>query len=464
MWQCLKGSCVILLCGFAISCSNQPTKTRSGEESQATQQGQAAINATQKSDALNKYSLDQLHQIISNRSNKALYSSESSDLKDVRTSEIADHVIFREKTLYGFDRRKDYFEIQDPEILKVADSVASMVSTDHLAFDSNSVRISGQTLGQQFKLCRKEAYYDEPVAASCTAFVIGSDLVATAGHCVGGAGSSRIVFGYKELKDASGAHAQLVIPNSQVYRVSQVVAQKADPSGSDFAILKLDREIKDHAPLVLETSIPPTQGGFVYVLGHPSGLPLKLADNATIQAISANGFFTANLDTFGGNSGSPVFSASTHHVQGILVRGGTDYKSEGTCNRAFVCPALPDSTVQCGGESATLISELAKQLGDSNKLSVPLNPPIFKTFTSGSVVSGSGANFSAEYQVTSDPAPDGYKIGGFSYSLSGDRGCNAWSTCKASIEGDRVVVLLKLKGHKCLAPPGKSNTQRLLKV
>ena len=42
-------------------------------------------------------------------------------------------------------------------------------------------------------------------------------------------------------------------------------------------------------------------------------------------------FFNANLDTYGGNSGSAVFNASTGEVEGILVRGATDYVRNGSC-------------------------------------------------------------------------------------------------------------------------------------
>ena len=39
-------------------------------------------------------------------------------------------------------------------------------------------------------------------------------------------------------------------------------------------------------------------------------------------------YFSANLDTYGGNSGSAVFNANTGVVEGILVRGATDYVSD----------------------------------------------------------------------------------------------------------------------------------------
>ncbi len=62
----------------------------------------------------------------------------------------------------------------------------------------------------------------------------------------------------------------------------------------------------------------------LYVIGHPSGLPTKVADGAQVCTQKGT-HFSANLDTYGGNSGSAVFNAKTNEVVGILVRGANDY-------------------------------------------------------------------------------------------------------------------------------------------
>lgn len=36
----------------------------------------------------------------------------------------------------------------------------------------------------------------------------------------------------------------------------------------------------------------------------PAGLPTKIAGGATMRDASPNGYYVANLDTYGGNSGS----------------------------------------------------------------------------------------------------------------------------------------------------------------
>jgi hypothetical protein len=44
-------------------------------------------------------------------------------------------------------------------------------------------------------------------------------------------------------------------------------------------------------------------------------------------------YFTANLDSYAGNSGSPVFNQKTGRVEGILIQGADDfvYNEENQC-------------------------------------------------------------------------------------------------------------------------------------
>jgi hypothetical protein len=67
-------------------------------------------------------------------------------------------------------------------------------------------------------------------------------------------------------------------------------------------------------------------GREVYGLGHGLGLPLKMAWNGLLFK-SENNIFRCKLETFGGNSGSPIFCAQTHKVIGILSgNDGIDYQ------------------------------------------------------------------------------------------------------------------------------------------
>jgi V8-like Glu-specific endopeptidase len=104
-------------------------------------------------------------------------------------------------------------------------------------------------------------------------------------------------------------------------------------------------------------------------MGHPSGLPMKYADGAKVFGNFDN-YFSTNLDTFGGNSGSPVFNAKTNEVVGILVRGDIDYiegEFEGrTCMRVNTCDANRENcqadAEEIDGEHVSYIDLISKFL------------------------------------------------------------------------------------------------------
>jgi V8-like Glu-specific endopeptidase len=98
-------------------------------------------------------------------------------------------------------------------------------------------------------------------------------------------------------------------------------------------------------------------GSEVLVIGHPTGLPTKLADGAVIRSLKET-YFIANLDTYGGNSGSAVFDANSGLVEGILVRGEQDYvRSSSGCLASNVC-----RNDGCRGEDVTYSRYLKEPL------------------------------------------------------------------------------------------------------
>jgi len=119
----------------------------------------------------------------------------------------------------------------------------------------------------------------------------------------------------------------------------------------DYALIKLDRPVTGRNPLRMSHNYP-VVGTEVTVIGNPSGIPTKVADGAQVRR-TQTGYFVANLDTYGGNSGSAVFNTDTLEVMGILVRGERDYiyDQQNSCNVSNICGQ--DS---CLGEEVTHIS------------------------------------------------------------------------------------------------------------
>ena len=145
----------------------------------------------------------------------------------------------------------------------------------------------------------------------------------------------------------------VTIDASQIYYCNGVVASEI--TESDWALVKLDRVVSDHVPLSIRTEGKVADGEDLVVIGHPVGLPRKYAGGATVQDNSESVYFQANLDTYGGNSGSAVVNANTYVVEGILDRGNPDFVQDGACDRSSVCP---DSGCP-GWEEATRTTEFS---------------------------------------------------------------------------------------------------------
>lgn len=186
-------------------------------------------------------------------------------------------------------------------------------------------------------LCGDERFFDQPTAPFCTAFMVGPDLIATAGHCITfeALDDLRIVFGF-EMIDANTPVTS--VGPERVYRIADVVVAR-DDLFTDYAILRVDRLIVSPGavPLPLQTDSKIASDTRVGIIGHPQGLPLKVAFGAETTAHDSALFeskFVANFDGSGGNSGSPVFNQETGEVEGIYVSSlANDFVEEDDCFR-----------------------------------------------------------------------------------------------------------------------------------
>ncbi|MCK5860938.1 MAG: trypsin-like peptidase domain-containing protein [Candidatus Hydrogenedentes bacterium] len=235
----------------------------------------------------------------------------------------------RAKVVYGNDDRIDVFQETSGLRQRWAATTCALINVNRMTQNvDNSWTLSSpaEYLRWGKPACDGEPFGDQPTAAFCTGFMVGEDLIVTAGHCysTSSLANVRFVFGYWML-DATTPRLDFL--ESEVYQGIEVVSYS--PSGEyDHSVVRVDRPITvpDAQAFVVrrEGSIQP--GEYVGVIGHPSGLPMKLAFGDTyVRSSGADGYFVANLDTYGGNSGSPVINATTGMLEGILVRGATDF-------------------------------------------------------------------------------------------------------------------------------------------
>ena len=263
--------------------------------------------------------------------------------------------------IYGADNRRDLFDEPNASLRRVADSTVALIKNTEITRPGDgTVSIRTANFGQRYYLCAGERFREQETAAFCSGFLVASDLIVTAGHCVTSllnCQETSFVFGF-------AYRVPLVTPNrvpaTDVYSCRELLHSQADGGGADYAVIRLDRPVQGHVPLSLRRSGSPSPGDDLTVLGHPSGLPLKISGGAKVRSVNAAGYLVANLDTYGGNSGSAVVSDRTHDVEGILVRGERDFElkdENGLCYASNVC-----TEDGCRGEDVTLISETLKHI------------------------------------------------------------------------------------------------------
>lgn len=257
--------------------------------------------------------------------------------------------------IYGSDNRKDVFESTDSSLVELSKSTAAMIGASVLKAQGSDYLISAETLEDK-GICSSERFSKQIMAADCSGFLVTPNVLVTAGHCikdVTDCANNKWVFDYKVDHAEQG---DVTVAKSSVYSCSKIISRALDNNNKDdYAVIQLDRKVADRSPLQFRRSGKVTSGEAVAVIGHPSGLPTKIADGAKVRSLNTK-FFVANLDTYGGNSGSAVFNVRTGEVEGILVRGENDYVFDSAkgCSVSNKC-----SDTGCRGEDVTYITNIA---------------------------------------------------------------------------------------------------------
>jgi S1-C subfamily serine protease len=273
----------------------------------------------------------------------------SRELESVPTAELAKAAQDRQRVIYGIDNRKDLYQVKSNRVQAIANAVVALVKTTDLKRQNDgSYSLATEQYSEAYQLCGSEPFVSQPIGCFCSGFLVAPDIVTTAGHCVknqADLANIRFVFGFR-MSDAEQARTNF--PADDVYAGAKLIGRQLAQDGTDWALVRLDRPAVGHKPVKFRTNgkIGNTQS--LFVIGHPCGLPQKYAPGARVRDNAPGPFFIANLDTYGGNSGSPVFNTNSGRVEGILVRGENDFVSNGTCYVSLVCP-----TTGCRGEDVT---------------------------------------------------------------------------------------------------------------
>lgn len=256
---------------------------------------------------------------------------------------------------YGDNDLVDYN--QAGQIMKnLSKSTVALFPAKALPFDEGTgvYKLTNVSLKNKYNLSADQPFAGQTVGAYCSGALVGEDLVLTAGHCFKphshglDCAKVKLVFDYAVTRAGETPSS---FPADNVYSCKKIISQKAQDDrdnftckdgtctnspiigdGVDYALVQLDRKVKGRPALAINRT-KVAKDTAVGVIGYPSGMPVKIQEKgAAVRSLTAKGYFVTNLDTFAGNSGSPVFNMKTYKIEGVLVRGGVDfvYDSSGT--------------------------------------------------------------------------------------------------------------------------------------
>lgn len=208
-----------------------------------------------------------------------------------------------EAVIYGDDSRT---EVDESDLhYSLAQATAMIVNTQTRYFS---------TLGEAYPLCKNERFLDQKLMGSCSGVLISANEVLTASHCVDrkeSCANSQFVFGLTFSKK-----------NTRTYKCKTI--KKID-TVMDYAIVELDSDVTEAKPVPVSTRTSLKINEPVISLSYPLGLPLKkdLGKVVNLDLMGNTRYFRAEVDTFRGSSGSPLFDSAGQLI-GILTNGADD--------------------------------------------------------------------------------------------------------------------------------------------
>lgn len=245
-------------------------------------------------------------------------------------------------SIYGKDDRKFVNQCSDKKIKEISKSIALIMPSRYIEKNKNDTKLKANPLfnipfsydtDPEINICKNQKFVEHLAAGLCTGFLVTKNLLVTARHCFKEefiCGERAIIFNVQSSLENKNS---ILVNNDNVYACKKIYNLIEDEKFSktselDFVIIELDRDVLDATPLKMRSKNNITEKSKVFMIGHPLGLPLIKTSDAKVKLIDSVFTFEASLDSFEGNSGSPIFNAKNFEVEGILYSGKEDFTKD----------------------------------------------------------------------------------------------------------------------------------------
>jgi hypothetical protein len=255
--------------------------------------------------------------------------------------------------VYGEDGRAE-LSARDPWRALGERAVVAILTRENADLLRGGALLAEHTAQAVNALCPDEPFAMQPALADCTGVLLAPDLLLTAGHCLRrGDACADYAYACRYLLAEDGSWQGLATDRWLSCEKLLLLRRDDEDDGvrRDYALVQLradDAEQAEHEPergLALRAT-PPLLNEPVVLIGHPMGLPMKIDRGGQVieDALNAGTWFGADLDSFGGSSGAPVFDVDGM-LLGIAVAGLRDYEYLETpgCFRSNVVSADRES-------------------------------------------------------------------------------------------------------------------------
>ncbi len=277
-----------------------------------------------------------------------IFSSATGIAKSAKAPRMRDEQL-QSRAIYGLDDRKDWNEVTDPTLKGWARSTVALMNQSDLIKQGERFKIKGQSYEVIAGLCPDSKFGKQLTPGFCSGFLVGDDLLLTAGHCIADLEECKqvaFVFDYAVTRKSGDPQT---IASKKIFQCQEIVSRELSPT-LDYALIKLDRSTGRNFFPIRRAGIP-TKATKLTMIGHPAGLPSKISDGG--EVLDVNDKIIASVDAFGGNSGSVIINRETGTAEGILVAGEPDYEKAGSCMIEKVCGP------ECQGEEVFPVSAIS---------------------------------------------------------------------------------------------------------